>query len=37
MTVEEITNKKAKIVADLLAVADECIKAYEARAQLLDA
>jgi hypothetical protein len=37
MTVEEITNKKAKTVADLLAVVDECIKAYEARAQLLDA
>jgi hypothetical protein len=35
-TVEEITMKKPKTVADLLAVADICIKASEARAGLLD-
>jgi hypothetical protein len=35
-TVEEIAMKKPKTVADLLAVADICIEAFEARAQLLD-
>jgi hypothetical protein len=34
-TVEEITMKKPKIVADLLAVADVCIEASEAQARLL--
>jgi hypothetical protein len=34
--VEENAMKKPKMVADLLAVADVCIKALEARAQLLD-
>jgi hypothetical protein len=34
--VEEITMKKPKIVADLLAVADTCIEASEARARLLE-
>jgi hypothetical protein len=31
-TVEEIAMKKPMTVADLLAVADECIEASEARA-----
>jgi TnpA family transposase len=35
-TVEEIAMKKPKTVADLLAVADVCIEASEARAQLLE-
>jgi hypothetical protein len=35
-TVEEITMEKPKIVADLLTVADVCIEASEARAQLLE-
>jgi hypothetical protein len=35
-TVEEIIMKNPKTVADLLAVADVCIKALEARAQLLE-
>jgi hypothetical protein len=35
-TVEEITMKKPKMVADLLAVADVCIEASEAWAQLLE-
>jgi hypothetical protein len=35
-TVEEITMKKPKTVADLLAVADVCIEASEARARLLE-
>lgn len=35
-TMEEIVMKKPKTVADLLAVADECIEASEARARLLD-
>jgi hypothetical protein len=34
-TMEEIAMKKPKTVADLLAVADICIEASEARAQLL--
>jgi hypothetical protein len=34
--VEEITMKKPKMVADLLAVANICIEAYEARARLLE-
>jgi hypothetical protein len=34
-TVEEIAMKKHKMVADLLAVADVCIEASEARARLL--
>jgi hypothetical protein len=34
--VDEITMKKSKTVADLLAVADECIKASDARARLLE-
>jgi hypothetical protein len=33
---EEVTMKKPKMVADLLAVADVCIEASEARAQLLE-
>jgi hypothetical protein len=35
-TVEEIVMKKPKTVADLLAVVDVCIEAFEARAQLLE-
>jgi hypothetical protein len=35
-TVEEIIMKKPKTVVDLLAVADVCIEASEARAQLLE-
>jgi hypothetical protein len=35
-TVEEITMKKPKTVTDLLAVADVCIEASKARAQLLE-
>jgi hypothetical protein len=35
-TVEEIAMKKAKMVADLLAVADVCIEASEAWARLLE-
>jgi hypothetical protein len=35
-TVEEIIMKKPKTVADLLAVADICIEASKARAQLLE-
>jgi hypothetical protein len=35
-TVEEIAMKKPKMVADLLVVADVCIEASEARAQLLE-
>jgi hypothetical protein len=35
-TVEEITMKKPKTVADLLAVANTCIEASEARARLLE-
>jgi hypothetical protein len=35
-TVEEIAMKKLKTVADLLAVADVCIEASEARARLLE-
>jgi hypothetical protein len=35
-TMEEIAMKKLKAVADLLAVADICIEAFEARAQLLE-
>jgi fructose 1,6-bisphosphatase len=35
-TMEEIAMKKPKTVADLLAVADVCIKASEARARLLE-
>jgi hypothetical protein len=35
-TVEEIGMKKPKIVADLLAVADVCIEAFEARTRLLE-
>jgi hypothetical protein len=35
-TVEEITMMKPRMVADLLAVADICIKASDARARLLD-
>jgi hypothetical protein len=34
--VEEITMKKPKIVANLLAVANECIEVSEDRARLLD-
>jgi hypothetical protein len=34
--VEEIVMKKPKTVADLLVVADICIKASEARARLLE-
>jgi hypothetical protein len=34
--VEESTIKKPKTVADMLAVADVCIEASEARAQLLE-
>jgi hypothetical protein len=34
-TVEKITTKKPKSVADLLAVTDICIKVSEARARLL--
>jgi hypothetical protein len=35
-TVEEIAMKKQKMVANLLAVADVCIEASKARAQLLE-
>jgi hypothetical protein len=35
-TAEEVDMKKPKTVVDLLAVADVCIKASEARAQLLE-
>jgi hypothetical protein len=35
-TVEEIAMKKPKTVADLLAIADVCIEAFEARARLLE-
>jgi hypothetical protein len=35
-TMEEITMKKPKMVADLLTVADTCIEASEARAWLLE-
>jgi hypothetical protein len=35
-TVEEIAMKKPKTVTDLLSVADVCIEAFEARAQLLE-
>jgi hypothetical protein len=35
-TVEEIAMKKPKMVADLLAVADICIEAFKAQAQLLE-
>jgi hypothetical protein len=35
-TVEKIAMKKPKTVADLLAVADVCIEAFEARARLLE-
>jgi hypothetical protein len=35
-TMEEIAMKKPKAVADLLAVADICIEAFEAQAQLLE-
>jgi hypothetical protein len=35
-TMEEIAMKKPKTVADLLSVADVCIKASEARARLLE-
>jgi hypothetical protein len=35
-TVEEITMKKLKMVADLLTVTDVCIEASEARASLLE-
>jgi hypothetical protein len=34
--VEEIIMKKLKTVADLLTVADTCIEAFEAQAQLLE-
>jgi hypothetical protein len=34
--VEEITMKKPKTVADLLAVSDTCIEASKARARLLE-
>jgi hypothetical protein len=34
-TVQEITMKKPKMVADLLVVTDVCIEALEARTQLL--
>jgi hypothetical protein len=33
---EEVAMKKPKMVADLLAVADMCIEASKARAQLLE-
>jgi hypothetical protein len=33
---EEIAVKKSKMVANLLAVADVCIEASEARAQILE-
>jgi hypothetical protein len=36
-TFKEIAMKKPKIMADLLAVADESIEAFEAQAWLLDA
>jgi hypothetical protein len=36
-TVEEITMKKPKMVADLLMVTDTCIEAFEARGRLLEA
>jgi hypothetical protein len=35
-TMEEITMKKPKMVAELLVVTDVCIEASEARAQLLE-
>jgi hypothetical protein len=35
-TIEEIATKKPKMVVDLLAVADTCIEASEAWAQLLE-
>jgi hypothetical protein len=35
-TVEEIAMKKPRMVADMLAVANVCIKAFEARSRLLD-
>jgi hypothetical protein len=35
-TVEEIAMKKPKMVADLLAVADTCIEAFETQARLLE-
>jgi hypothetical protein len=35
-TVEEIAMKKLKMVADLLAVIDVCIKASDAQARLLE-
>jgi hypothetical protein len=35
-TVEEITMKKPRMVADLLAIADVCIEAFETRASLLE-
>jgi hypothetical protein len=35
-TMEKITMKKPKMVADLLAVADVCIEASKARARLLE-
>jgi hypothetical protein len=35
-TVEEIAMRKPKMVAELLAVADVCIEAFEARARLLE-
>jgi hypothetical protein len=35
-TVEEITMKKPKMVANLLAVVDVCIEAFKARARLLE-
>jgi hypothetical protein len=35
-TMEEIDMKKPKTVADLLAIADVCIEASEARARLLE-
>jgi hypothetical protein len=34
--VEEIAMKKPKMLADMLAVADVCIEAFEARARLLE-
>jgi hypothetical protein len=34
-TIQEITMKKPKMVADLLVVTDVCIEALEARTQLL--
>jgi hypothetical protein len=36
-TIEEITMKKPKVMANLLAIADECIEASEVQAPLLDA